>query len=31
MTGALVFTVVDRRITRIDGIRNPDKLATLMA
>ncbi len=31
VTGALVFTVVDGRITRIDGIRNPDKLATLMA
>lgn len=31
VTGALVFTVVNHRITRIDGIRNPDKLATLTA
>ncbi len=25
--GALVFTVVEGQVTRIDGIRNPDKLA----
>lgn len=31
LTGALVFTVAAGRITRIDGIRNPDKLRTLMS